>query len=228
MKNILLLHGAAGSRENMQSLERSLSPDFAVESINFYGHGGTPYHSEFSIELFAKQVLDWMQSAALDFVTIIGYSLGGYVGLYLAKNYPDKVEKLVTLGTKLYWDVSVADKEIAKLDPETIEAKVPAFAQALEKLHSPVNWKTVLRQTASMLKDLGKFSPMRLTDFRSIQIPVLLIVGDRDRLVTMVETSTAFRELPKGQLAVMPSTPHAIEQTDVVLAASLIKKFLNQ
>ena len=227
MKTILLLHGALGTKEELLPLERALSIDFTVHSINFHGHGGEPIQNEFSIEYFARQVLDWLEEKQIDSINIVGHSMGGYVGLYLAHNYPEKIESVVTLGTKLYWDVSVAEKEILQLDPATIEAQSPAFAEVLKKRHAPADWRTVLIHIAAMLRHIGHFNPVRLEDFSKIQPPVLLMVGDKDKMVSLVETTTVFKELPNSQLAVLPNTPHDITETDVVLVTCMIKRFLS-
>ena len=50
MKTILLLHGAIGAKDQMIPLEKMLSTDFSVFSLNFSGHGGNEINGNFSIE----------------------------------------------------------------------------------------------------------------------------------------------------------------------------------
>ena len=57
MQKILLLHGAIGAKDQLQDLERWLSRDFEVYTLNFSGHGGEEIPTEFSIEKFAEDVL---------------------------------------------------------------------------------------------------------------------------------------------------------------------------
>ena len=59
-----------------------------------------------------------------------------------------------------------------------------------------------------------------------IDVPVRLMVGDRDSLVSMEETADASRKLPRGQLAVLPGTPHPIEQVRPELIVSMVDDFL--
>ena len=79
----------------------------------------------------------------------------GKVGLYLGKHFPEKVEKLYTLATKLNWTVEGAAKETAMLNPTLIKEKVPKYAATLEHLHGN-NWKILLEKTAQMILNLGK------------------------------------------------------------------------
>jgi hypothetical protein len=48
----------------------------------------------------------------------------------------------------------------------------------------------------------------------------------RNPLVSIDETASGSRKLPQGQLAVLPGTPHPIEQVRSELLASLISDFL--
>jgi pimeloyl-ACP methyl ester carboxylesterase len=49
-----------------------------------------------------------MQQNQLENAAIFGYSMGGYAGMYLAKYFPERVSKLLTLATKFYWDEKIA------------------------------------------------------------------------------------------------------------------------
>ncbi len=227
MKTILLLHGALGSKEDLQLLCNSLQHTFKVYTINLLGHDGGPVTADFSIEAFARQVLHWMDENGLETINIAGYSLGGYIALYLAYTYPEKIKKVVTIGTKLYWDNSSADKEIGKLNPYVIQEKFPDFANQLITKFTANNWKAVLANTADLFRHLGQFNPLSFDKFNNITCPVLLIIGDRDKSVSFVETTTVYKELPKGQVAVLPNTRHSIAETDIVVLAHMVTSFIN-
>lgn len=227
MQEILLLHGAAGDSEQLKALDRSLSVDHTVYRMNFNGHGGTPFTGHnFSIESFATEVLDLLSANNISSINIFGYSMGGYVGMYLAKHHPQKINKLITLATKFHWDETIAAKESAMLNAQKIEEKVPAFAAALKKRHYPADWKTVLLQTAAMLVDMGRNDPLPATDYKSIEQPALLMLGDRDKMVSLEETLTVYRQLPNAQLSILPGTGHPIESADTERLAFEIRSFL--
>lgn len=227
MKIILLLHGATGSSEDMLPLSQALQDGYTVYSLNFYGHDGTSVEDEFSIEKFASQVIDWMEEKAIEKITVAGYSLGGYVGLYLALNYPPKIEKVITISTKFYWDQSVAENQVSGLDPNLIIEKFPLFAHKLQRLHKVENWANVLNKTAQMLRHMGRFNPLKFEDFKTIAAPVLLVLGDRDKMVSFVETTTVFKELPNAQLSILPNTPHDLAEADIPLLSLIIQSFVN-
>src|SRR5579872_3175031 len=105
MKPLLLLHGAVGASIQLEHLAEQLKSHCKVFTLNFSGHGGRPHtEAPFSMELFSHNVLEFMEQNYLDKISILGYSMGGYVGMYLAKHYPEKIGKVITLGTKYHWD----------------------------------------------------------------------------------------------------------------------------
>lgn len=167
-----------------------------------------------------------LQLLKLKQLHVFGYSMGGYVALYLAHTNPALVESVITLGTKLFWDEATAAKEVSMMQPERIEQKVPAFAENLNSLHYPNNWKEIMLSTADMLTDMGKENPLSPAAFENIKVPVLLMLGDSDKMEGLPETVHAFQQMPLAQLAVLPATPHALEQTDTALLPLYIDKFV--
>src|SRR6218665_691823 len=167
MQHMLLLHGAIGAKDQLLPLAEKLSGPFTVHTLSFSGHGGEAMPDAFSMQLFANDVLNYLEKNNIPKISIFGYSMGGYVALYLAKHHPEKVEKIFTLATKFLWTPEIAAKEIKMLDAEKIAEKIPAFAQILEKRHTPNNWKVVLQKTAAMMMEMGASNPLQLSDFEN-------------------------------------------------------------
>ena len=227
MQHLLLLHGALGSKDQFQSLVHLLKETFQVHTFNLPGHGGLPLpDNEFSIELFSEQVARYIQDMNIEKANVFGYSMGGYIAMYLAKQMPDKVNKIVTLATKFYWDEKTATKEVKLLDGKIIQEKLPAFAEQLQKRHAPVDWLTILDKTTELLINLGNRNTLQPEDYTSITTPSLVLLGDRDKMVTLEETLAVYKQLPNAQFGVLPGTPHIFEQVNLSLLAYLIKRFL--
>lgn len=224
MQNLLLLHGALGSSEQLKPLMKSLGANFNVFSFSFSGHGGNELPSVFTIQLFSEEVIQFCKDRKIHRTAIFGYSMGGYVALYLAKHHPELVDAVITLGTKLHWDEATAAKEVAMMQPEIIEQKIPAFADQLQQLHEPTDWKMIMIQTANMLTSMGQSNPLTPSEYKDIQCIVLLLLGDRDKMVTLDETIAAYKQFPKAQLAILPNTQHAIEKADTEIVSLFIRK----
>jgi esterase/lipase len=226
MKKLLLLHGAIGAKGQLQPLSDALKKDYEVHSINFSGHGGEAFSSSpFGIKTFAEDVLRWMDNEKIGVIDIFGYSMGGYVALYLAKHHPGRIGKIFTLATKFHWDEPTSQKEVRMLDADKIEEKVPDFAKALQKRHHPQDWKTVLSKTVEMMLGLGRKNELDLTDYESIEHSVLIGIGDKDKMVSLEETIAVYRMLKNGRLLVIPGTPHPIEKVSVERLATEAREF---
>lgn len=229
MGNILLLHGAFGTMDQLADLENSLADSYAVYRLNFSGHGGSPFTEEpFSIELFAREVIGFMDQNEIEAINLFGFSMGGYVAMYLANHHPHRVKKIITLATKFHWDKTIAAREAKMIEPDSIEKVLPAFANSLQKRHAPNDWKTLLQKTADMLLEMGNDSPIKPGDYESIHHPALLMLGDRDKMVTLDETLHIYRKLPNAQLAVLPNTSHPLEMINNDRLVFEIKTFLQR
>ncbi len=225
MQHLLLLHGAIGSKNQFEKLKNELQSNYIVHTINFSGHEGEAISDDFSIQLFAQDVLTYLEKNNIDVINIFGYSMGGYVGLYLAKEYPKKINKIFTLGTKFLWTPEIATKEIKMLDADKIEQKIPAFAKELAQRHSPNNWKTVLEKTKEMMTSLGNNNILKDADFSSIEHKVQIGIGDKDTMVTLEETVNVYRQLKNASFIVLPNTQHPIEKVDLKRLSNEIKLF---
>ena len=226
MNKILLLHGAIGSSVQLEPLAELLTDTYKVNLLNFSGHGGKEIPDEkFSIEMFAEDVLYFIDRNKLEGINVYGYSMGGYVALYIARHYPGKLNKIFTTATKFDWNEETSLKESKLLNPEKVIEKIPAFAKQLSERHSPENWKTVLNKTAEMMIELGKNPALKEDDFLKIENEVLLSVGDRDNMVSIEETIDVYRKLKNGSLLVLPDMPHPIEKINIKRLVNDIKYF---
>ena len=225
--DLLLLHGALADQSQFDSLIPHIQDAFVVHTLNFDGHGDRPLKNiQFRIEHFMETVLSDMDAHNLSCVDIFGYSMGGFVGLYLALKYPQRVKRLFTLATKFRWTPEIAAKESSFLNPETMKIKVPHFATALKERHTALGWKNVLDRTVEMFHHMGNITLMSAADYQKISTPVRLSLGDRDKMVGVEETLEVYRCLPQGQLQIFPDTYHPFERVSAnVLATSIISFF---
>ena len=229
-RSLILIHGALGAASQMAPLADALRGRFGTHLLELEGHGETPSPDKhFSIDRFAQQLRNFIETESLAPARIFGYSMGGYVALRLASEQPDLIASIATLGTKLDWSPESAARETSRLDPATIRAKVPKFADALERRHAKSGgWEQLLARTAALMNGLGAKPLVDAAAFARVTARVRLMVGDRDSVVTVDETARGARAAPKGELAVLPGTPHPLEQVHVPLLASLLVDFFER
>jgi len=211
--DLLLLHGALGAGDQFSALLPLLGMIGKVHTPDFEGHGqAESVDRPFRAEYFVENIIRYLEDNDLSVVDIFGYSMGGFVGLCLARLYSDRVRRIFTFATKFHWTPDTAAREASYLDPDILLQKAPEFAHALEIRHSRCGWKTVLAKTKEMTLRLCRESLLSEADFRLISQPARLTMGDRDKMVSLEETIATFRLLPNAQLQIFPATPHPIEQ----------------
>jgi pimeloyl-ACP methyl ester carboxylesterase len=227
MRPILLLHGALGSKTQLDPLKASLETSGRViYSLNFSGHSGEPFRNAFGIETFAEDVLLFLKENQLKTTDIFGYSMGGYVALWLAYQHPESTGKIVTLGTKFDWTPESAAREVKKVSPEKIEEKVPAFARILQQRHAPNDWKELLHKTAEMMTRLGNKPLLTLEVLQAVPHDVSIMLGDLDDMADLMFSKKVAEVLPQGKFSSLEKTPHPIERADVkFLHRILMEKF---
>lgn len=225
MKHIILLHGAIGAKDQLEPLAAELKQQgYNVLTLSFSGHGQTPFASNFGIEKFALELEQFVNENKLDKPTVFGYSMGGYVALYLAYRNPNILGDIITLGTKFEWSPEIAQKEVKMLDSKTIIEKVPKFAEALQKRHGQ-DWELLLQKTAEMMLSLGNKNALSLNDFTTIENKVLIGLADKDNMVSLEETTAVYKQLKNGAMYMLPNTKHPIESVNVRLLVRIIEGF---
>ncbi|HWY10831.1 MAG TPA: alpha/beta fold hydrolase [Bacteroidia bacterium] len=225
MRSIILLHGAIGSKDQLEPLAKELSSHgYQTYSLNFSGHGQTPFQNQFSIPQFADELKLFIEKNNLDKPNVFGYSMGGYVALYLASEQ-NILGNIITLGTKFEWSPEISAKEIKMLDAKKILEKVPGFAEALQKRHGN-NWQLLLQRTAEMMTDLGNNNLLNRNSFSKIKNKVLIGLADGDTMVSVEETDNAASKIIAAKRYTLQNTKHPIETVKLVVLANVVKQFI--
>lgn len=225
---VMVVHGALGSASTMAPLTDALQEQrryARVRCVELPGHGKTPLSdgSNFAMRAFAHALHDAIRNEGLPRPVVFGYSMGGYVALLLEALHPGTFGGIVTLGTMLHWDSSVATRAASRLDAGVMRQKVPDFVNMLDERHAAVGGaEAVLGNTASMLLSLGTAAPLTAAMLGSIQCPVHLLVGDRDDSVTLEDATAVAARMPRAQAVMLPDTPHPIERVSLPLLVQAI------
>ncbi|MDE0841897.1 MAG: alpha/beta fold hydrolase [Cellvibrionales bacterium] len=93
--SVVLMHGMFGSQGNLGTVARALSENFNTLSLDLRNHGGSPHDPMMSLETMAEDLIETLDSLAIDRVALLGHSLGGKVAMQAALTYPERIAKLV-------------------------------------------------------------------------------------------------------------------------------------
>jgi pimeloyl-ACP methyl ester carboxylesterase len=84
----------------------------------------------------------------------------------------------------------------------------------------PGAWKTL----ACAIFGAFTTSLYAFDDLRKITAPTLILTGDRDFCCSVEDAVTAFRMLPKGELAILPSHGHYIPDSAIQVTVEFLQR----
>ncbi|KIL36890.1 alpha/beta hydrolase [Cohnella kolymensis] len=196
---IVLLHGYCGSHHYWDDVIPLLSARYRVIAPDLRGHGASSAsEGVYTMEQLAGDTAELMDELKLQKVYLLGHSLGGYISLAFAEQYPDRL-----LGFGLMHSTSLADSETAKENRvkavETIQTKgVNAFVDGLiPKLFSEEHKKSKSHKV-DQAKEIGyatspqaavgcalgmRQRPDRTAVLSGSDLPVLLLAGEQDAVI---------------------------------------------
>ena len=209
---------------------KSNSTYYHIIAVESRGHGrSTDSEARFSYSLMADDVLSLLNYLKIDKASIIGWSDGGIIGLDLAIRYPDRIHKLVLVGTNF-----------------NLTGLVPAFQEEL-KYASAKNWiepsAVWMYKWKSRYKKpkpdpdifIKKIAKMWLTEpnyseeqIKTIKCPTLVMTGQNEEYIFESHTRQLAQLLQNAQLELIPNSGHECLMEQRKLCNSIIDEYLRR
>ena len=177
------------------------------------------------IPRLVEELDEFIDENNIENANVFGYSMGGYVALCHSLQWKNKIAKIATLATKFDWSPEIATEETSFLNADIIEEKIPHYAEQLKKMHGEKDWKQLLAKTADLMIDISDQNYLAINNLSNIEIPVQLMLGDSDRMVSLRETLDIYGELSNATLSVLPNTKHPLENANSQLLDLLLRQF---
>jgi pimeloyl-ACP methyl ester carboxylesterase len=145
-----MLHGLSANAQCFAGLiAAGLSPKFRVIAPDLRGRGRTDKPATgYAMADHAGDVLALLDALGLERVILTGHSFGGYVGIYLASKFPDRVEKLIVIDAAITLNPRVGELLKPSLDRLTrISPSVDAYlSEARDAPHLAGFWDDQIEQ----------------------------------------------------------------------------------
>ncbi|NNE26249.1 MAG: alpha/beta fold hydrolase [Saprospiraceae bacterium] len=222
---LVLLHGALESSGQFNKLITLLEPHFYLECLDFVGHGQNKAVDRFTIGELSIQLKQYLKSLNINKMNILGYSMGGYVALHALPEISPMVNSIITLATKLSWHDEFIEEELLKLNPETIEAKVPKLIVKLEQDHPNSAWKAIIQATNYMMQTIQNY-PLDSMALGSSNSNIFIVRGADDKMVTQEESRSFAAGLNNAKYIELDATPHFFHKMDPQLIAKTVLNIL--
>src|SRR5690606_15201352 len=168
-----------------------------------------------NVKNFAKYLHDFIEYKGFNEVILLGNSLGGHIGLYHTKLYPDKVKALIITGSSGLYESAMGGGYTKRGDYEVIKKKAqeafydPAVAtkEIVDEVYATVNDRNKLIKTLAIAKSAIRHNMAK--DLPKLTVPTCIIWGKNDN-VTPPEVAEEFHSLlPDSELFWIDKCGHA-------------------
>jgi len=225
-RDLVMLHGGGGGIEDLAELRGLLAGGRRVISPDQRGHGRSPGGPEISYAAQARETAELLDELGVRAADIVGWSGGGVVGLRLAQERPDLVNRLVAISANAAFDSvpsALADPSRAYLEAMKSEyIKMPAGREALP--NAAAEWPAIADQILRMWRAGPDFA---IEDLGRIKAPVLYLAADAD-IVPTEHTVAMQRATPGARLAILPDANHRLPQQRAAEVAAIVERFLSR
>src|SRR5438445_4868289 len=180
-KPLVLLHGGFGSVEMFGPNIELLAAGNRVIGVDLQSHGRSrAAYGPMTFEAMAEDIAALIEKLGLERVAIMGFSLGGAVGLRTAIQHPDLVERLVLVSTvfkRSGWFPEMTAGMDA-MGPETAEPlkQSPMYEAYARIAPRKEDWPLLVRQLTTALKIDYDWS----AEVARLPMPVMIVIGDAD------------------------------------------------
>ncbi|TCK25252.1 alpha/beta fold hydrolase [Pseudonocardia endophytica] len=252
---LVLVHGIGDSSATWESVLPALARRHLVVAPDLLGHGHSDKpRADYSVAAYANGVRDLLGVLGLERVTLVGHSLGGGVAMQFAYQYPDRVERLVLVGsggagpevTPLLRAASLpgAQLAMAALRLPGVRLQIGALAEALRLAGGDlgVDARELLRVVdalpdatarAAFLRTLravvdwrGQVVTMLDRCYLTRGMPTLLVWGGRDAVVPVAHAHRAHAAMPGSRLEIVEGAGHFPFHTDPARFVALVDEFV--
>jgi pimeloyl-ACP methyl ester carboxylesterase len=234
---IVLVHGVASSSRTWRQVMPRLAERFTVVAPDLLGHGASAkLRGDYSLGAHASGIRDLMLALGIDRATLVGHSLGGGVSMQFAYQFPERIERLVLVGSGgLGEEVSLLLRMLTLPGAEYILRLGcrPEFSRAISR---GTGWlgKIGIRPSPLAEEIWNGYVSLGTRDSRNAflhtlravvditgqrvsatdrlylahEVPTLIVWGDRDPLIPVAHGRSAHRVLKDSVLKVYKDVGH--------------------
>ena len=254
---LLLLHGFGASTFTWNKVITPLSKDYTVVAYDRTGFGFTSRpmpgewrgESPYSAQSQADQTISLMDTLGVDKAILIGSSAGGMIATLITLTYPERIKALILVDAAIFrggppgWLIPlIRIPQIKRLGPLFVRKYFIGSTERVRELA----WHDPSKLTAEKLEGYRKplrarnwdkalweltlaYHPLHLEErLGDIEVPVLVITGDDDRIVPQEDSVRIAREIPHAELVVIPNSGHVPHEETPEEFLEAVNKFLEK
>jgi pimeloyl-ACP methyl ester carboxylesterase len=245
-ETVLLLHGGALTARTWDYVCVGLRDRFRLVALDLRGHGESDWSDDYSVDLLANDVADVAQAVSPGALHVVGMSMGGLAGAEFTLAEPHRVKTLtlVDIAPGVVFSASAsmrgflsgmvgapsveavveaAMRVSPRSDPERLAYRMRALLR--QGPDGAWAWKRDGRRPVDYEHILGRLSSLadRMTGFAS---PVLLVRGERSRVLPRKACEAFVRRLPAGRWTEIAGAGHNVQEDAPAALIGVLADFL--
>jgi pimeloyl-ACP methyl ester carboxylesterase len=212
---LLLLHGWGGSARSFAPIMPDLIRSFDACTFDFPGFGLSALPNDaWGMQDYVRFVRHLMARLGIERAHLLGHSHGGRVGIALAAQAPEAVDRLVLVDS-----AGIRPPRTLALRTRGLVARTGRRLLAHPLAGEPGRRALVALYRRLGMTDYANAGPLRATFVRivnedlsgllpSITVPTLVIWGGRDRETPLWMGEQMARAIPNARLCLLPQAGH--------------------
>lgn len=222
---VVLVSGLGGSRASWRPVAEQLAPEFRVIAPDNRDAGESdPEDAGYTISDMAGDVAGLLATLGIDRAAVVGHSMGGFIALHLATEHPERVAKLVLVGTspaaglaigqpfppppRESWIDDPVERSMAALPQSYAPGFFDRHPEKLAEFSERARGNRITRdgyaRQAQAINDSHDVRP----GLAGIDVPTLVIHGDVDSSISVKGGRLLERGIPGAEMLVYPGVGH--------------------
>lgn len=220
---LVLLHGATETfRVSWKRLIEPLARRYRVIGVDLRGHGRSSNPAgALDLRQMADDIAALLHHLEVPTAHVAGFSGGGSTALFFGVRHAARARSLVLISNNFERDEARRGRDF--WSPDAIRARDALWLKGMAAWHR-VPPETLLGWWEAEDRLRPAFTADELA---ALQLPVLVVGGDRDPIVPLDQSVRLFRALPQGRLAILPGVGHGAPHRAPELLEQLLSAFVD-
>jgi len=246
-QTVVLLHGFGSSLQTWDEWASDLEKNRRVIRLDLAGFGltGASPDNNYSDDADVARLFKFLEKINVQKCILVGHSMGGRIAWNFASSYPERLEGLALLapdgfpapgqivGAKPY-DAGPLANLLKFFMPKFIIKKSlePAFFDSsfmtdilLDRYYDMLRAPTV--RTAILQRMSQTITVDPVPKLRKINIPTLLLWGERDQMIPASNSQDYSRVMPNAKVIILQRASHLLQEENAQASLASFKEFLS-